>query len=397
MKIGCLIACTLLGVLLSVGVLAGEAQNAFEAVDCHRQTIYHSPQTPGYTSWVHAWLMPDESIMISFNQATGPVEGRPRAPEELQKKMWPDLVEPQRDLTGLKQSIVCLRSTDGGTTWNTAGEYAFRSPVNALVVGSTGLRDGTILRAMFGAYLPYDADVPGTGVLVRSTDRAKTWDKPTCLLPPDGFTAYPAGMHQLRDGRVAIVGGVSHVSAGRTWSEYYPVMEPLLLISDDNGKTWGNPVQVIPEENRKGWACEECDAVELPNGDLFWVFRRCIPADADKPLNQRGHTYWQGVTEKHGNTWTPKWVGPSPFPNLGLPSLVATSEGVILLVNAGQWTADEGKTWQPVKDIPARAYYPKGLQLADGRILVFAHIGSDDPYGAVDQSITMDSFRLKAR
>jgi hypothetical protein len=24
-------------------------------------------------------------------------------------------------------------------------------------------------------------------------------------------------------------------------------------------------------------------------------------------------------------------------------------------------------------------YYPKGVQLSDGRILVFAHVGSDDP------------------
>ena len=90
-------------------------------------------------------------------------------------------------------------------------------------------------------------------------------------------------------------------------------------------------------------------------------------------------------------------MGPSPFPNLGLPNLVATHEGVILLVNAGQWTADAGKTWHPINNLPARAYYPKGIQLADGRILVFAHVGSDDPYGAVDQTIVMDSFRLKAR
>jgi hypothetical protein len=42
------------------------------------------------------------------------------------------------------------------------------------------------------------------------------------------------------------------------------------------------------------------------------------------------------------------------------------------------------------------AYYPKSLQLADGRILVFGHLGSDDPYG-VDQAIVMDAFRLKVR
>ena len=62
----------------------------------------------------------------------------------------------------------------------------------------------------------------------------------------------------------------------------------------------------------------------------------------------------------------PKWVGPSPFPNLGLPNLVATRQGVILLVNAGQWTADAGKTWHPVNNMPARAYYPKGFSSPTG-------------------------------
>jgi hypothetical protein len=397
MKIGLSIGCfALLGMTLGVAALADAAEKTVAAVDYQRRTIYHAPQTPGYTCWAHAWTMPDKSAMISFYQATGPKDGRPRAAADVQKKLWPDLVDPRRDMTGLKQCIVCLRSTDGGTTWNEVSKYAFRSPVNALVCGSTGLRDGTILRALFGSYLG-DADVPGTGLVQRSIDGTKTWGPWTSFLSPDTFTVYPAGIRQLRDGRVAVVGGVSRVPGGRTWDEYYPTMEPLLLLSADSGKTWGPPIQVIPEANRKGWACEECDAVELPNGDLFWVFRRSVPEDAQKPLNQRRHTYWQGVTQRRGDTWAPKWVGPSPFPNLGLPSLVATREGVILLVNAGQWTADVGKTWRPVSHLPASAYYPKGVQLSDGRILVFAHVGSDDPYGVVDQSIVMDRFRLQTR
>ena len=257
--------------------------------------------------------------------------------------MWPDLVDPRRDMTGLNLSYVYLRSRDGGATWTKVSQYAFRSPVNTLAVTEAALRDGTILRALFGSYLPYDADVPGTGLVQRSTDGTKTWGRLTSLLSPDTFTVYPKGIRQLRDGRVALLGGVSRVPAGRTWLEYYKVMDPLLLVSDDNGKTWGPPIQVIPEKNRKGWACEECDAAELPNGDLFWVFRRSVPEDADKPLNKRGHTYWQGVTEKHGDTWTPKWVGPSPFPNLGLPSLVATRQGVILLCQRRPMDGRRGK------------------------------------------------------
>jgi hypothetical protein len=404
MRIGLLIgSAILLGIALGSGTLAAEAANVavpkgFEVADYQRQIIYHSPETPGYTCWVYPWIMPDGSIMVSFIQITGPKDGRPRAPMEVQKKLsWPHLSDPLRDMTGLNTCTVYLRSTDGGATWNKVCEVPYRGVINSLIHGCTGLQDGTILRSIYGAYLPYDADVPRTGLVQRSTDGAKTWGTMECVLPPNDFLAYPIGLHQLHDGRVIFLGGVSKGLADRPWSEYGPAMEPLLMVSEDSGKTWAGPIQVVPEENRKDWACEECDAVELANGDLFWVFRRCVPDQSNKPVSERDHTHWQGVTEKCGNTWIPKWVGPSPFPNLGLPNLVATREGVILYVNGGQWTADEGKTWQRVNNLPAPAYYPKGLQLADGRILVFAHVGSDDPYGAVDQKIVLDTFRLKAQ
>jgi hypothetical protein len=390
----------LLGMVAGCVACASDAgeKTVFEAVDYHRRTIYHSPETPGYTCWVYPWLMPDNSIMVSFFQATGPKDGRPRAPLALQKKLsWPHLADPRRDMTGLNTCTVCLRSTDGGATWNKLSEVPHRGVINSLVHGCVGLSDGTILRSVYGAYLPYDPDVPRTGLVQRSTDGAKTWGNMACVLPADRFLAYPIGLRRLREGRVLFLGGVSRGPADRPWSEFGEGMEPLLMVSDDDGKTWGRPIQVVPEANRKGWSCEECDAAELPNGDLFWVFRRCVPEDANKPMHQRRHTHWQGVTEKCGNTWKPKWVGPSPFPNLGLPNLMATREGVVLYVNAGHWTADNGKTWHPVYNLPAPAYYPKAVQLADGRILVFGHVGSDDPYGAVDQSIVMDSFRLKAR
>jgi len=60
---------------LSALVPLGRADE-FSAVEHQRQTIYHSPQKPGFTSWVDAWTMPDGSLMISFTQATGPIEGR---------------------------------------------------------------------------------------------------------------------------------------------------------------------------------------------------------------------------------------------------------------------------------------------------------------------------------
>src|SRR6185436_20380797 len=87
----------------------------FVAVEHKRETIYHSPQKPGFTRWVGAWIMPDGSLMVSFTQATGPVEGRPQAPKEVQRKLtWPPPGNPGYDMTGLELQNVHLRSTDGG-------------------------------------------------------------------------------------------------------------------------------------------------------------------------------------------------------------------------------------------------------------------------------------------
>ncbi len=89
----------------------------YSAVEHQRQTIYHSPQTPGFTSWVGAWTMPDGNLMVSFTQATGPIEGRSLAPKEVQHRLsWPPAGHPGYDMTGLDLRNVHLRSTDSGKT-----------------------------------------------------------------------------------------------------------------------------------------------------------------------------------------------------------------------------------------------------------------------------------------
>ncbi len=56
-------------------------------------------------------------------------------------------------------------------------------------------------------------------------------------------------------------------------------------------------------------------------------------------------------------------------------------------------SADEGGSWFDlgVEGVP---YYPRAVQTADGRILCVGHVGGDDGYGSVDQSIVGLSFSL---
>jgi hypothetical protein len=55
------------GTVMMTKAEAGEGPT-FKAVDHMRRTIYHSPQTPGYTCWTGAWNMPDGNLMVSFTR-----------------------------------------------------------------------------------------------------------------------------------------------------------------------------------------------------------------------------------------------------------------------------------------------------------------------------------------
>jgi hypothetical protein len=335
--------------------------------------------------------MPDGSLMVCFTQATGPAEGRPRAPKEVQHRLsWPPPGRPGYDMTGLDLRNVHLRSSDAGKTWKQVSADAFKSCMNGITgEAQTALPDGTIIRGVWGYYLPYNPELPKTGYLERSTDGSKTWGRPEVLLDPAKYSAWPKRLRVLRDGRLIALGGVAEVPANsRTRAEYNGLFAPLLMVSSDKGKTWTGPISVVPAEHRKNWGGEEFDAAELANGDLLCVFRRVGPAGGRE-------VRWQGVLKKKEDSWIPSTVGPAPFPHSGHPDVLATREGPILHVatNGIHWTADAGESWHKL-DLPGTAYYPRAIQAADGRIFVFGHVGGDDAYSKSDQSIVMDSFRL---
>lgn len=365
----------------------------FEATGFEHRVIYHSPQTPGFTSWVGAWLMPDGSVMTCFTQATGPVDGRPMAPKAIRERLqWPPPGLPTGyDMTGLDLRNVHLRSYDEGRSWKQVSADPFKSNMNGITGESeTALADGTVLRAVWGHYLPYNPEVPQTGYLQRSTDETKTWGPPEVLLDEKKYMTYPKRLRNLRDGRLILIGGVASVAANSLPREALAkLIEPLLLVSSDHGKRWTGPIAVVPAANRSNWGGEEYDAAELPNGDLLCVFRRPDPDQPNKEVR------WQGTLKKTGETWTPVDARPAPFPHSGHPELLATREGPILhIATTGiHSTEDGGRTWKRLS-APGSAYYPRSVQLKDGLILVFGHVGGDDAYGKSDQSIVMDSFRL---
>ena len=370
-----------------------------------RRTIYHSPQTPGWTSWVGAWLMPDGSIMACCTQATGPVDDRLKT----------------RSFAGLHVSVIYLRSFDKGKSWSKVADsdVSFGTGENSGLGthannggAAIALKDGSILRRVYGFDYGHFGVLPGTAYMQISRDGAKTWSDPPrssdggktwintapiqqLLLDPSKYTVQITRQRRLSDGRLVICGGVWN--APHTQSAAY---QPLLMVSSDEARTWRR-VDFAGPHYDPAWnqKFDEWDFAELSDGDLLIVSR---PSD-----NTRR---WAGLLRKAGKGWLLDSFHQTTLPHSGHPELLRTRQGPILhIAQTGiDWTTDAGAHWAPVifpglqksfrpREEPsslATLYYPRSLQTPDGTIYVFAHRGWDNAYGQRDQSVVMDTFRL---
>src|SRR5262249_41913928 len=131
---------------------------------------------------------------------------------------------------------------------------------------------------------------------------------------------------------------------------------------------------------------------ELPGGDLLCVFRRTDPKSPGREAR------WQGRLSRQGGTRGPRGGGPAPLPPHGPPRPgAAPGRPAPHPAPAGGPRADGPAPAGDRLNIPGTTYYPRSVQARDGTIHVFGHVGGDDPYGKVDQSIVMDRFRLESR
>jgi hypothetical protein len=371
-----------------------------QAVDLVEKTIYHSPETPGYTSWVGLWQLPNGAVRCDFRQVTGPKD-KPIS------------------------TVPVLESNNGGDTWTvlTSGASSSDSGMQGGYTiaadscrGMAVLPNGTLVRPVWASSDPNDS-----GYLLRSTDHGKTWGEKIFFLPANEYRTWPTLIRPLRDGRLVLFAGCwkrGDCSAGKRNDPIFangqegmlPNMVKMMFVSSDEGKNWGPPIVLMPAGVG---VCEESDFCELPNGDLFWIHRvehypdhqTEIPPLAARMGSTPPESYWysdrmQNLVRKQGDAFAPEKCEPSPFPHSGYPCLLATQEGVLIHLATGQshWSIDEGKSWHPLladgKSVSSY-YYPKAVQLADGKILCVGHLGSDDVYGTVDQCVKQQTFRLK--
>ena len=169
--------------------------------------------------------------------------------------------------------------------------------------------------------------------------------------------------------------------------------------SRDGGRSWSKPLPL--EQGTETLSCEEPEVAELGNGDLLVVMRHCNPSKAgtDDVYVNCGQ---QVVRNVQG-----RWVaGPHVMTPLGFrghPALLRTQEGIVICAGSGNqfnFSIDEGKTWSETIRIDDSAYrrhnhYPVLLEMPDGRIMSFYHMGNDLPYPPPeDEWIHATTFRV---
>ena len=365
------------------------------AFDLERQTVYHSPQRPGYTAWVGAWQMPGGDLMTGFVQATGPLSpsARERTPESVLKKFGiPRPDDPQRDFWGLDQRSVLLRSGDGGRRWRQTESERFQAlgPYGYTSQATVALKDGTLLRRVNGDDLRDDDSVPHTAFLQRLAPGAKQWSRPQVLIDPAERTYQISRIRTLRDGRLLAVGNVWDVPADTPLSRRSNRDSTFLLMaSDDQGRTWRDALEIPPGVGPLPGL--EWDVAELPDGDLTAMMRT---------LEGKTQIRKQAILEREGDGFVMTRVRRSTIPHSGHPELLATRQGPVLdIATSGVSYTRDGVRWVPLRFAGGGPryvsnYYPRAIQTRNGVVHVFGHKGFDNPYGKVDQSITMDTFRL---
>ncbi len=337
------------------------------------QAIYHSPETPGYTAWCSLWRTPQDKLRVAFQQVTGPVE----------------------DWTKRKNVTVILGSADEAATWTAIREVPARTSAasdgNKIYAapgsssfcghGLAALPDGTLVTGL------WPSPKEKSGYIQRSTDEGQTWSAPIHLRDPEIYKVYPTQIHPLRDGRLVLVAGTVKQADAKTAK--FLLKE--VFESRDAGKTWSH-LWTMPAEVG---LCEESDFVELDGGkdggDLLFM-HRAEHYDGDKYIDSNR---LQNIFRRKGDGWE---IGPCtavPMPHSGFPELLKTREGSILHIGTdGVWqTNPDLHTWTRL-ELPGSPYYPRATQLKDGRILVVGHVGGDDEYGKVNQTIVQQTFRL---
>ncbi len=306
----------------------------------HQFTVAMDPSVSKTQTAALATLLPNDEIVVSFQ--------------------------------GDGKKVFTTRSRDFGLTWEKPKPGLHGSYVKSLGKMwslESHVRKGIVFRDNGKNFDEYNRRYMWH-TLSRSNDGGRTWSKKETLkIPFPSGRAYAAikgkagsifyvetsSVKSLTDGSVCFTGMWRNSPDGNYTSD-----QVQFLRSTDGGRTWtANPIDPT------NWQRNESAWVELPGGDLLCVMR-----------SNYTNSLAISRSKDKGKTWSRIRPAGIPFFGSSAPSLLRTTEGVLVLATRG-WglftSIDDGRNWSLPTHI--RGYTGSGwlanlLQMKDGRILV---------------------------
>jgi hypothetical protein len=363
-----------------------------EAKDVQINEVYHPAQRPGYACWTALWHDLEGTLYLAFAE-------KRRAPNTLWAPVpldfWESMGLPIHYHTSfcngsrdVLTELVVLRSEDDGTTWTESG----RSPskvINAFAWSS--LPDGGIIRAVSDDYVAFDPVYKPQLRVEVSDDGGSSWRVRAVVL--EGFQTYAYCLDRLEDGTYVLVAPYQEAfGPGRARQARHTVRPHAhreleyttgVFFSRDEGRSWSGPQTAFPGE-----LVSEPDFVELPSGDLLFVYAETGAAPGVQ-LRQKfikvAHGFVPGPVFEVVCGWAPE-------------RFVRTRSGLLVGAQRGavySCSNDEGASWHQIHGAPDCNYQPRTVELADGRLLTSWHIGGDNFFGELDQWVGTHVFRLE--
>ena len=299
-----------------------------------------------------------------------------------------------------------VRSVDAGMTWQQVSADPFKSCMNGITgEAETVLADGTIIRGVWGYYLPYNPELLATheGPILHfatsgihaTSDAGQTWHR----LAVAGTAYYPRAV-QAADGRIFVFGHVGGDDAyGKV--DQWIVMDSFRLISRDIqiANPHSPPADKLACERvtlGEPDDCKPCIA-RMPDGELLLTAFHQHKRDGNRVMEQM-----LLFRSKDGDR---SWSQPDTLDLLGRePYLTVLPDGTIFITGhllaqdvRNQWgytcgflhrSTDRGRTWQSIR-FASEGIKPNAsnhsarnvLRLADGTLLLGVdYDGGGGPY-----------------
>lgn len=267
----------------------------------------------------------------------------------------------------LPADVECWATTDEGQTWKKRGVAAPRDDENSNRMSKAfGVaKNGDLVMVSGGWTLIEEENFHGSlnvktllrAIVCRSSDGGRTWSVDREGFPakaPDGLTLLPTG--SIRAGKDGNLRMAAYTTTPEKWRRIY------VLTSKDDGRTWGEPVDIDAKENLN-------ETYLWTDGSGWWlaVARHSQLELYESDDDAKTWHHVRAVTEKNG-----------------IPGqLMRLADGRLLLMNGNRTKGDErvevrvssdrGRTWTApvrlVEFIDFDGGYPSSVQLSDGRVL----------------------------